>query len=535
MATTTTTVKSEDDIRVQILNSFMTCPHRDTNSLKQIHDEMRQKDPLFYAHLAAWYRKNGDLRDHNEVFTAMLITDPYTDNRKTGIALFQQQATFMKSRVVGFIKGKKVTIREKTGNKKKDKNGKVTKYDEIINKEIKVGIEKPVPTCLKTEVTKYLRWLEADIDRFDAVVLKNAKDLKTLYASKGLQIKPCPRAQQILFDKKYPEGSKLNIFKEISEAKTPEQSAKLIVENKIPFTTAVSLVDKVTPSILAALINNMTSQEVINNIASLEEKGAMDNPDLKAIVQKKLESAKKSNHVSALKSKTAKNTGRVKDEAVLKQLDEVADAQVRKSGSMINAETAIFVDRSGSMESSIEVGKRVAAMISGASSSLPHVIAFDTMAASIKAKDSSLTSWEEAFKPIRAGGGTSIGCALDFLLRLKKSVEQIVIVTDEDELQAPLFVDVYPKYCKEMNVSPHVVVVHIGTGNATLSDGLKRASISHDVYRPEKNDYYSLPSLLKFLSRKTKLDLVYEIMDFPLPMPKEYRMKEILKEEAQVA
>jgi uncharacterized protein YjaG (DUF416 family) len=42
----------EGDIRVRVLNSFMTCPHRDTDVLKKIHEDIRDNDPLFYAHLA---------------------------------------------------------------------------------------------------------------------------------------------------------------------------------------------------------------------------------------------------------------------------------------------------------------------------------------------------------------------------------------------------------------------------------------------------------------------------------------------------
>jgi hypothetical protein len=508
----------EQDVRIKILNSFMTCPHRDTGELKIIHEEMRQKDPIFYAHLAAWYKKNGDLRDHNEVFTAMLVTDPFIDNRETGLALFQQQAPFMKSKILGFIKGKKIILREKTGKKIIINKKSV---DEIKNAEKKVGLEKSIPTCLKTEVTKYLRWLESDNERFDAVALRNFKDLRSLYAGKGLQIKPCERAQKILFKKEIPKDSKLNIFKKISNAKTPEEAANLIVENKIPYTTAIGLVDKVTPSLLIAFINNMTSQEIINNIASLEEKGVMDNPGTKQLVMQKLEEAKKAKNVSALKSKTAKNTGRIKNEEVAKQLDQIADTQIKKSGT-IKVPTAIFIDRSGSMDVAIKVGKQLASMISGVTTSDLYVVAFDVMAQQVKTTENTLTGWEKAFAPIRASGGTSVGCALDYLIRQKMFVEQIVIVTDEDENQLPMFYEIYPDYVKVMNVSPHVVIVRVGNVKPKLSESLTKKSIKHDIYTPKGSDNYGLPGLIQLLSRKSKLDLVYEIMEFPLPKRKAY-------------
>jgi hypothetical protein len=317
MATATRTRKTtaqinaptiENDVRVQMFNAFMNCPHRDTDAAMKIHNDLRAKDPLFYAHLAAWYRKQRDqLRDHNEVFTAMLVTDPYIENRETGLALFREHATFMKEKIVGFIRGKIVKIREKTG--KKIKVGKHS-HDEVKITEKKVGLNKCLPTCLKKEVENFIKWLEEDPARFDTVALKNSKALKSLYFSRGRHaFKRSDRAHKILFEEEYPEDSKLNVLKEVSEAKTPEKAAKLIVENKLPYNIAVGLVDKITPVILVALIDAMTPQEVINNMASLQDQGALDNPDTKKLIEDKLEKAKKTASVSSLKAKTAVGTG----------------------------------------------------------------------------------------------------------------------------------------------------------------------------------------------------------------------------------
>ena len=39
--------ESEADLRVRILNSFMTCPHRDTEKILEVHRTIQEKDPLF--------------------------------------------------------------------------------------------------------------------------------------------------------------------------------------------------------------------------------------------------------------------------------------------------------------------------------------------------------------------------------------------------------------------------------------------------------------------------------------------------------
>lgn len=507
-----TQANESQDVRVGLLNSFMSCPHRDTERIKSVHESVRNQDPEFYAHLMCWYDRNGDIRDHKEVGAALLATSPYMPNREVGLALFRDMPLFLKRRVIGFIKGKKVKIRTKTGETLQIKGKSVEK---VRVDEKRVGLDANIPSALKTEVRNYLRWLESDDKRFDECAIRSFHDLKFLYKAGGLQVKPSERAQAILFEGKVPEGSKLSVLDAVRKAKSPEEAAKIIVEAKLPYTVAVGLVEKVTPTILVALIERMSPQEVINNIASLEEKGATKIPEVKAIIDKKLSEAKTAKNVSALKTKTAKSTGRVKSESTAKALDEIADSQVKARGS-IKMSTAILVDRSGSMHEAIEVGKRLATVVSGATTADLHVVVFDSSASEIKADGKTLTDWEKAFAGVRPGGQTSIGSALYLLLRKKVAVEQIVVVTDEGENAAPWFTDVYQKYCDEMKVRPNVVIVHVGENDTTLSRNLKVAKIEYDVYKIEGNDYYGMPGIIQLLSRKSKLDLVYEIMEEPL-------------------
>ena len=505
----------EEDIRAQLLNSILTCPHRDTDKVEEVHKMVQEKDPVFYAHFASWHRDKGEIRDFNEVFCAHLITDPYIENREVGLGLFGDHVSYMKERITGYIKGKIVKLKNKTGKKITVKVGKKNKQvDEYTYTDKKVGLNKNIPGALKNEVAQYLRWLEKNDIRFDAEALKNAKHLKYLYASRGLQIKPSERAQKVLFEKKYPEDSRLNIFKKITSAKSAE-AAKLIVENNIPYSIAVGLIEKVTPAILVALVHAMTPQELIANMASLKEKGAYDNPELKTIIMTKLDKAKTDKRVTSLKPKEAIKAGNIKDEEIERKLDSVADASIKKSG-VIRVDTAVFVDRSGSMSTAIEIGKRVAALISGATEAAIYAIVFDSMAAMIEPKGTTLTAWEKAFAPIHPHGNTSVGSALDFLSRRNIKVDQIVIITDEQENCHPLFVNAYAEYTKKYNVTPHVVIINIGSYDSTLSQTMKAAGIEFDSYKPTQNDYVALPGLLTLLARKTKLDLVYEIMDYPL-------------------
>lgn len=526
--TRTNQMAQEEDSRVKMLNAFLTCPHRNTTEINAVHAELQENDPLFYAHLAAWYNKHGDIRDHKEVFAARLIVDSYTENREVGLALWQRMPFWLKNRVLGFVTGKDVKIREKTGVRKTTmRRGKKVEYSEGTTRTVHVGLDKNIPTSFRRELTKYLEWLEAHPENFDATVARNRTDLKQLYFT--LRIRQfTERANKILFNKEYPEGSMLAKMEEAAKAEDPVEQAKAIVKQKIPFTTAIGMIENPTPAAWVALIEVMSPQEAINHIATFEEHGLLDNPATKEMILAKLKKAEKSSKVSTLKSKEAKKTNRVKNEEVSAQLDKIADVQVKKA--QIKAKTCVCVDKSGSMKIAIEAGKKIAALVSGATVQDPVVLAFDKAAFRILARENTLSGWEQAFKPIRDHGRTAHEAVLDYLTRKGDfSIEQFVFVTDERETDGS-FARAYEAYAQKAGQRPFVAVVHVDSEelqrtygrSSVFSDSLRRANIEHDVYEPESNDYYALPGLLAMLARKSKLDLVYEVMDTPLPVRKAY-------------
>ncbi|GAH62489.1 unnamed protein product, partial [marine sediment metagenome] len=259
---------------------------------------------------------------------------------------------------------------------KEGKTHKVDKHGLFIN----------VPRSMRTEIARYLRERESDPDRLDSVILSARNHLKRLYAI--LRISPSDRAQVILFDDEPPKDSKLYALKLIVKTKAPAQQARLIMKHKIPYRIASTVIKTITPTVLIALINSMSSQELINNMASIKRHGAFDNPEVKALVKEKLGRAKKDKRVSAYKAKEAiKVAGVSKD--VEKELEEVTEAQVKMKGK-IKRPTALLVDASGSMEEAIEVGKRIAAMLGAVCEAEFFVIAFDTMAHKIEIHDFSL-------------------------------------------------------------------------------------------------------------------------------------------------
>lgn len=481
----------EQDLRLRLLNTLLTTPHRKLEAVYPVHADLVSQDPLFYGHLAAWYAKNGDVRDHAETFVITLCLSNFEGHRDAGLALLRELPPYEVQRVVDFVKGRV----EKKGGKSE-----------------RWGLFRNVPRSMTTEVERYLREREADAIRFDGAVLHARKSLKRLYAA--LHVKPGPRAQAILFDDRPPEDSRLAVLKKIAKSEDPGEQAALIAEHRIPYRVASSVVKQMTPAVLAALVDAMSAQELINNLASLQRRGANDHPEIAKLIEEKLEGAKSAKRVAAFKPKEAAKAAPL-DARTQEQLAEISQRQARAKGT-IKRSTAILVDKSGSMEQAIEVAKRLGSMVAGIMEAPLHVFAFDTLAYPIAAAGAELKAWEKAFAGIKAGGGTSCGVAVDAMIRKGIAVEQIVMVTDEGENTAPLFVPTLQKYRETLKADPSVVFVKVGAAGNHLEKLCLAAGIAVDAFE-FRGDYYSLPNLIPILQKPSKLELLIEIMDTALP------------------
>ena len=224
--------------------------------------------------------------------------------------------------------------------------------------------------------------------------------------------------------------------------------------------------------------------------------------------------------MSAFKAEEAANKAGVSEE-IRKQLEDVADTQVKAKG-RITRPTALLVDKSSSMQEAIELGKRISAMISAICDRELYVYAFDTLAYESTARDGQMATWERAFRGIQAGGSTSCGIGVANLRRRKQYVEQIVLVTDEGENTPPLFVSELCEYRAELKADPSVVIVRTPGGCNQLETQLRQAGIMVDVHC-FTGDYYSLPNLVPLLTRASKMELLMEIMEYPLPRRKKQR------------
>ena len=508
---------AEEDQRLQILNTLLTTPHRELSAIYPIHQRMVVGDPLFYGHLASWYDKTGEIRDHKEVFIINLSLSNFEGHRDAGLALLREMPPYQVVRVLDFIHGSVTKIkaqkaRPATGRGRDRRPAQPARAARTERS----GLFKNLPNSVKTEVARYLRDRESDNAWLDSSILHGRKYMKRLYTL--AQCAPSERAQAILFDKNPPEDSSLYDVKMLGRVDTAAEQAKIIIDRKIPYRVASTVVMAMTPTVLLALIEVMSPQELINNMGSLKKRGAMENKDLNDLIKKKLKKAKTSKKVSGLKAMEAIKASGVGDD-IKEVLEDVADTQVKAKG-RITRSTGLFIDKSLSMTEAIDVGKQMAAMISAVMDAPLYCYAFDTMPYELVAKDTTLASWDKAFSGIRADGATHNAAPLVMMQKQKRAVEQILMITDEGENRSPTFNKALHQYAEALQIQvPSVVVLRAGNRRSwgQITKVLEnQEDVDLQVYE-FNGDYYSLPNLIPYLAQPSKLDLLMDIMAVPLP------------------
>jgi hypothetical protein len=333
--------------------------------------------------------------------------------------------------------------------------------------------------------------------------------LKYLYAT--LHIKPGERAEKVLFEDKPPHDSRVQIASRLkSLADRPDEQARLIVNHRLHYTARIGAIKHFTPAILYALAFVMTPQQVINNLKFFEKRGALKAPHTRAVVEEKLRQGAKESRVSDFKSMVALSKLEA-DGDMAEKLLELTAARVKNRGE-IKVPTALFVDKSGSMERCIEIGKLLATMCSTIATSDLYVYAFDTNSFEIKAKENNFACWESAFARIRANNATSIGAP--FMRLMNREIDQVVVITDGEENAPPHFKDMLETYEGLHKKKVRVIMVKVSNNPCTP---LEADMAGRDMMViPFDGDYYNLPNVIPLLCAGNNFELVEDVLSMEL-------------------
>lgn len=472
------TTTKELSAKKELLRLLMRCPHRNLEETIPIFKSALDKDPLFSGKCfyALTLSEFNQIRDLAESSCAFLLTSPHSEHREAGRICFQKLEPYRAYRVSAFAR-----------------------------KQLKPNRQ------VRGAVIDYLRALELDKKRFDGAVSVAGSDLHRMY--EFYHIEPSPRAQSILFDRKLPEGEVSPILL-LRKAVTPEEQAKIIVEHRIPYRQATSVLKAMTPAVWVALIEVMTPAEALNLRASIEKSDILKDPDIRELYEKKLGCVATSKRV-ATSTITERKSAKGKDERLDTILSKARQEKIDK-GARISDDTLIAVDCSGSMEPAIEAARRICPHIASLCDAKLAVYCFNDTAWKLDYGKGTFEDFQRAFKLIRADGQTSLGCALKKAITDGFVPEQAVFITDQCENRSPRLADVF----KVSGGDTRFIFMNFGSNDVAQqleSAGAEVTEFTINVSVDTPGWYSLLDNLRPLLTKGGYTQLVEKIMALVLP------------------
>lgn len=214
------------------------------------------------------------------------------------------------------------------------------------------------------------------------------------------------------------------------------QICERITREKPNFKRIVGLLPKgtgLTRAIVAASIEagGFSPKDLLQYTPTLEELGLLQVQDIRARWE---------NAVKGAEDMRAANIAlRVKSKATAEKLVEAADNAVKKAVEEVIRGVRIYfiVDISASMEGAIQEAKTyIAKFLQAFPPDRLHVSVFNTTGREIKIQHASAIGVENAFKGIRASGGTSYGEGVKVLRNYKPAADEdaiFIFVGDEEQ------------------------------------------------------------------------------------------------------
>jgi len=578
------TSESAPSVQEEIFNTLLRTPHRSVDEFLEIHREQLERDPFLYGCLATYAVHHGEcaVRDTQEIFLATLFVSEFPEHRAAAWHMFQDFPPYRAKRVVEYITGWAKMVTHTSANDPmptngeygitfdrkrysknhfdKNKRGKeipsrVQKLSKKLRAQLKIsaseitidkwlvkhrGHGKSMSRVLRGAIRNFLDYRESIDGMMEGAILRMRSSVRYLYAKAHLVpggnddhwINRC------LFHNETVDGSRMEALKKLIASNDPTEQAEIIMEAKLPYSTVRSLVKTVTPSVLIALIDAMSPQELLANLATLKREGAFDNPEIKELIQGKIKDVQKvkKSRVDAFKGETAADAVADLDEDTKKLVRDATDAQLKQHGK-IGVSTALVIDKSQSMGQALELGKQLGAAIGQAAGedkfAACYLFAYDPVRVCWNKTDGDMGSyaaWKKKLAMHRCGGMTDLGSVLRAMINENVRAEQIVIITDEGENGSTKFHQLLPEYKAKFGFIPDIILVRMGrhaeADRNHVATPCKNAGANVTSMDVRDIDKISIPNLIQLLSKKSVFDLVQEILKLPLPTKEEWVVKQ---------
>lgn len=469
-----------------ILSQLSRSPHGKLTEYLPVGKRAAAEEPEFLAHLIAWDKVKGQVRDAKVALPIVSLAVPgfpeeLAENSLAHLAML----------------GPRELVRA-----------------------YRFAIEVRLPgrmRQIRRLVEQYLREKEEDRRGWDRLAVQHRHSLKELYAL--AHVKPGAKADSILFKGDKPFGSVFDVISRLKDM-APVEAAGEILERRIPFLIALGALGSKAkdPDLVLALIQRMSPTELVTNTKMLEKLGIKTNPALRGAYENALERTAKSGGANLLK--TTRAVEAMEDEGLKEKLRGVQEKQIQAFGG-VDGNWLVLGDASPSMELCIEASRRVAATLAKMVKGEVHLIYFDSSPRHFNVTGKSYDAILKETQYVRVAGGTSIGCGVQYALGNKYQVDGIAIISDAMENTAPRFVDQYKRLCEDQGKDIPVYLYRFHPGATGYQDTDLAISMQREEFDMQEFDlrtgvdYYSLPNIVQTM-RVNRYSLADEVLATPL-------------------
>lgn len=492
--------------RNSIIAELSRSPHGELKEYIPLGKRAAKEDPQFFAHLIAWDRVKGQIRDAKVALPVVSLMEPnldaeFVENALAHLALLGPRE---------MLRGVRFVLKE-------------------------CRLRGRMNLLFRT-LSNALLERERNWPKWERQMLQHRSTLKELMSL--IHVKPNDdRTSACLFRDKVVDGKRMSLpypagglFETVAQLRDMPalEAAGTIMGKRIPFLIALgALGNRVNdPDLVLALIKAMTATELVTNAKMFEKFGTKTNPALRGAYQEAIEKAGSSTK-NLLKTTTAVEN--VDDEDTKQALRGLQEKQIQKAG--VEGNWLILADKSGSMSSAIAASREVAGTLAKLVKGQISLTFFDSHPMAVDVTGCALDVITKATRHIVADGQTSIGCGLLRAMEAGFDVDGIAIISDGGENTAPWFHHVYPEYVKKAGKSVPVYLFLYGTAYNPLLVNARSVGIDIQVFdmSGKDADRYSIPNLVATM-RSNRYSLIDEILDTRLlKLPDALKNKPVAK------
>lgn len=251
------------------------------------------------------------------------------------------------------------------------------------------------------------------------------------------------------------ELPQLAAYADLKRATTDDDRAAAIVAGRLPHEVVTPFIGS-SRRLWSALVPQLPVFALLRHLAALERHGVLDahREHVTALFTnpRVIEASK----ILPFRFLTA--AGKVQSAWVKDALREALELSFASVPS-VTGRTAVMLDRSGSMSGFMQTAALFAICTLRKAELNGRLLAFDheLEEVSVSARDSVLTQAQA----IKARGGTNVALPMERLLKDRDRVDNIVMITDEQQNQGTPFVDVLDRYRAKVNPNVNVFIIDV--------------------------------------------------------------------------